>query len=102
MSTTNDVCAVCGLGGPSEGGLSRLFIEGHALVLCRAHASVVARAMPRTFEDTRRLFAGMGGDCPGERRSPIPRREAEDRRVFPPRPEGRRMSQGRRASDPRE
>jgi len=102
MSTTNDVCAVCGHDSPSEGGLSRLFIEGHALVLCREHATVVARAMPRTFEETRRLFVGLGSDCPGEQRSPIPRRGAEDRRVFPPRPEGRRMSDGRRATDPRE
>ena len=31
---------------------------------------------------------------------PLPRRDPEDRRVFPPRLEGRRMSNGRRATDP--
>jgi hypothetical protein len=35
-----------------------------------------------------------------ERRSPIPRRTEDDRRAFPPRPEGRRRGYGRRASDP--
>jgi hypothetical protein len=73
-------------------------IEGRALRLCRAHAARVAAAAPETFEALRALFRGADGD----RRSPIPRRGFEDRRVFPPRPEGRRMSGGRRATDPAE
>ncbi|NOU27257.1 MAG: hypothetical protein HOO96_05050 [Polyangiaceae bacterium] len=33
-------------------------------------------------------------------RSGVDRRKGEDRRAFPPRPEGRRMNDGRRESDP--
>ena len=44
------------------------------------------------------LSAIFGGSI--DRRSPIPRRtEYDDRRVFPPRPEGRRRSYGRRRLD---
>jgi hypothetical protein len=35
-----------------------------------------------------------------ERRSPIDRRVPDDRRIFPPRIEGRRMGFGRRSTDP--
>ncbi|MFT3766337.1 MAG: hypothetical protein QM820_12625 [Minicystis sp.] len=86
--------------------MSKVVIEGRALTLCRAHAAAVVTAMPETFEDLRRLFVGAGVDLGDrvvlERRSPIERRAAEDRRVFPPRAEGRRMGGGRRATDPRQ
>ncbi len=101
MTGSNEACAVCGEQSFTDGGLSRLFIEGCSLVLCRVHAGVVASAMPRTMDETRALFVGFGSTREGERRSPIRRRDPEDRRVFPPRPEGRRMSNGRRSSDPR-
>jgi hypothetical protein len=86
--------------------MSKVVVEGRALQLCRAHAATVVAAMPETFEDLRGLFAGAGGALDGplpfpERRSPIERRDAEDRRVFPPRPEGRRLGSGRRAGDAR-
>jgi hypothetical protein len=59
------------------------------------------------------LFVGAGGSSAdvdahagrsplADRRSPIERREADDRRVFPPRPEGRRLGGGRRAGDARD
>jgi hypothetical protein len=78
--------------------MSRVTVEARTLALCREHAGQVAIHMPKTWEDLRTLFA-IGS----ERRSAVPRREEyENRRVFPPRPEGRRLSFGRRQSDPRE
>jgi hypothetical protein len=99
-------CAVCGARARVGATMSRMLVEGRALELCRAHVDVVVAAMPETFDDLRALFVGAGTEVrdlasPGvERRSPIARREPEDRRVFPPRPEGRRNSGGRRATDP--
>lgn len=88
--------------------MSKVVVEGRALTLCRTHAACVASVMPSTFEELREMFVGAGVDLAAtpvegfvERRSPIDRRFDEDRRVFPPRPEGRRMSAGRRATDPR-
>jgi hypothetical protein len=93
-------CEVCGAVETALG-MSRVVIEGRALTLCREHASIVASAMPETFDELRALFVGTALDRSptDERRSPIPRRAPDDRRVFPPRLEGRRASAGRRASD---
>jgi hypothetical protein len=78
--------------------MSRVTVEARSLALCREHAGQVAIHMPKTWEDLRTLFA-IGA----ERRSLVPRRdEYENRRVFPPRPEGRRLSFGRRQGDPRD
>jgi hypothetical protein len=89
--------------------MSRMLVQGRALELCRAHVDVVVAAMPETFDELRALFVGAFADLrtcgevsSPERRSPIRRRLPDDRRVFPPRPEGRRMGGGRRASDPLE
>jgi hypothetical protein len=71
---------------------------------------MVASNMPRTFEELRRMFvesaphasaelASSEGSPAGPRRSRIERRSQEDRRLFPPRPEGRRMAGGRRGAD---
>jgi hypothetical protein len=109
MSEGLDGCAVCG---PEALGarMSKVVVEGRALHLCRAHAATVVAEMPETFEDLRALFVGAGVDLDArarrgpppipERRSPIGRRAPEDRRLFPPRPEGRRRNGGRRAGDP--
>jgi hypothetical protein len=77
-------------------------MQGRALWLCLDHATTVAVAMPETFDQMRALFAKPAGDidAAADRRSPIDRRRRDDRRVFPPRLEGRRMSYGRRATDP--
>lgn len=89
--------------------MARVVIQGRSLSLCRTHAATVAAAMPETFEEMRELFVGLQrGAQPSprdpsiERRSPIPRRNPDDRRVFPPRPEGRRLGVGRRTTDPAE
>jgi len=65
-------------------------------MLCREHASDVAVRMPKTWDELRAIFTDAS-----DRRSLIPRRVTlDDRRVFPPRPEGRRRSSGRRNFDP--
>ena len=102
MREPSERCAVCGNHEPAGAGMSRVVIEGRALSLCRAHAATVVAEMPETFDEMRALFIGDGGDRAvlEERRSPLTRRDPEDRRAFPPRLEGRRMSNGRRATDP--
>src|SRR5689334_20853048 len=102
MTDPTDACAVCGAYESHGTGMSRVVIEGRALCLCRPHAATVVREMPATFDEMRELFIGayMDVNALDERRSPITRRDPLDRRVFPPRPEGRRLASGRRASDP--
>ncbi|MFO0553671.1 MAG: hypothetical protein U0271_35135 [Polyangiaceae bacterium] len=92
-------CAVCQK--PlSSGKVCRVVVESKSLPMCRTHAAVVAASLPRTFEELRALFPEPATeDGQPRRRSVIERRTADDRRIFPPRPEGRRMSGGRRASD---
>jgi hypothetical protein len=110
MSEVLDGCAVCRSVAGQGTRMSKVVVEGRALELCRSHAATVVAAMPETFADLRALFIGAGVDLDGgeppaplrERRSPIERRAVEDRRVFPPRPEGRRASDGRRMGDPRD
>ena len=102
MPEPSDRCTVCGVHEPVGAGMSRVVIEGRALSLCRSHAATVVAEMPETFDEMRALFVGDGAECAPfeERRSPLTRRDEEDRRAFPPRLEGRRMSNGRRATDP--
>lgn len=78
--------------------LSRVVIESKTVLLCRSHAGEVIRATPKTFDELRRLFLEPNrGEAPS-RRSVLERRRQDDRRIFPPRPEGRRAS-GRRKDD---
>jgi hypothetical protein len=79
--------------------LSRVVIEGRTVCLCREHAAIVVANMPRTYEELRALFPEPAAAGVPGRRSLIERRGADDRRMFPPRPEGRRMAGGRRSSD---
>jgi hypothetical protein len=89
------VCSALGKNGRASTRPSRVIIQARTVVLCREHAGMVAIKMPKTWDDLRAIFMGKL-----ERRSPIPRRlENDDRRVLPPRPEGRRASYGRRKLD---
>lgn len=90
-------CAVCNVIHPSLR-LSRVVIESRTVLLCRTHSSEVARAMPKTFEELRRLFLEPDRGEEPARRSVLERRRQDDRRIFPPRPEGRRLG-GRRKDD---
>ena len=88
-------CVVCG----DEERPRTLTVEGHAVVLCRAHAAVVTRNKPSTFEQLRHLFRPKCGlTTLADRRSAVGRRLDEDRRIFS-RPEGRRKGEGRRVTD---
>ena len=64
------------------------------LALCERHAEKVRSQAPATVDEVRRAYAERRGQ-----RSLLERRAALDRRAFPARPEGRRASSGRRASD---
>lgn len=79
--------------------LSRVVVEAKTVLLCREHATVVAKNMPRTYAQLRALFVEPTSSEHPARRSVLERRAADDRRVFPPRPEGRRLGGGRRALD---
>lgn len=84
-------CDVCHETGRQR---TRLVFGERVVHLCPLHARVALRAEPTTLDELRALFR-----VEGEQRSPLPRRAVQDRRMFPPRPEGRRVSDGRRASD---
>lgn len=85
-------CELCSHGG-QHGTAAEPWTFGERLVwLCAEH---LARAESAPSEDAlRALFREPDGQ-----RSLLPRR-AEERRVFPPRPEGRRKGSGRRRADP--
>ena len=79
---------------PATDGLRRIVVQERIVALCTAHAAALLAADAKTLRALRRLFREEDG-----RRSLVPRRSPLDRRVFPPRPEGRRMSEGRRTDD---
>lgn len=96
---TQPTCAACLDPLPSSK-LCRVVIDGRVLSLCRTHAARVAAARPDTFDEMRALFKEVATDDSAlARRSVIDRRRTDDRRVFPPRPEGRRLDGGRRRTD---
>lgn len=73
----------------------RSVLVGRRIVsLCDAHARELRASGADDVEQLAALFSEPGG-----RRSLIGRRAPLDRRVFPPRPEGRRCSAGRRHDD---
>ena len=74
--------------------LRRVLVEDRMLALCEAHAQQVKQRAPATVAALREAFPERRGQ-----RSLLERRAALDRRAFPARPEGRRASSGRRASD---
>jgi len=88
-------CEVCAALGRSASGRSRrVVVGGRSVTLCPAHA-LTLHGLPLTdTSELRALFREGSG-----RRSLVGRREALDRRAFPPRPEGRRRGGGRRGSD---
>jgi hypothetical protein len=100
-------CEVCATVNGSTGEASRpasdgaqpqrpvhVLVEERVVALCAQHAAEVEAANPQSLEEFRALFREAG-----EQRSPVERRGPLDRRVFPPRPEGRRRSDGRRTHD---
>jgi hypothetical protein len=86
---TRAICEIC-----SDGTATAFDFEGRRVQLCRTHADAALGAAARTFEELRGLFVEPQG-----RRALLTRRAKDERRVFPPRPEGRRHDDGRRQSD---
>lgn len=74
--------------------LRRVLVEDRVIALCGAHAEKVKLRAPATVAELRAAFTERSGQ-----RSLLSRRAPLDRRAFPARPEGRRASGGRRASD---
>jgi hypothetical protein len=86
-------CEACACTGELGSGPAEPQALGERLVwLCEAHRAKARGA--DSAEALRAIFREPGGQ-----RGLVPRR-AEDRRVFPPRPEGRRKGTGRRRADP--
>ncbi|HEX6273501.1 MAG TPA: hypothetical protein VFZ53_10680 [Polyangiaceae bacterium] len=92
MASACEVCSA--LGRAATGRSRRVLVAERSVVLCRAHALVLEGIPLADTPELCALFRERGG-----RRSLIGRREALDRRAFPPRPEGRRRGGGRRRSD---
>jgi len=71
--------------------IERFRIGDRVLAFCAKHARRVREANPESLDDLTRLFAEEAGG-----RSLLDRRSPLDRRIFPPRPEGRRRGLSRR------
>lgn len=82
---------------PEPKKVRRVLVGDRIVALCDAHADQLRRSGMNDVEGLRELFVETGG-----RRSLVGRRSPLDRRVFPPRPEGRRRSAGRRHDDARD
>ena len=88
-------CEVCTtLGWPQKGPGKRVLVGQRLVTLCASHARVLPSLRPAGSKELRQAFHERKGQ-----RSLIDRRQELDRRVFPPRPEGRRYGGGRRATD---
>jgi len=93
-------CDVCGSGhgerarGSAAPKLRRFLVADRVVMLCDGHAAVLRAASPCSLPELRALFRETWG-----KRSLVARRAPLDRRLFPARPEGRRLGRGRRASD---
>jgi hypothetical protein len=72
----------------------RLLLGDRIVALCALHGPELRRRGASTLDELRAQFQEPEGE-----RSLVERRTPIDRRVFPPRSEGRRGSGGRRASD---
>ena len=91
-------CEACSAKTPAPRGaqqkLRRFLVGERVVALCQEHAAAFRAAAPCSLPELRALFRETWG-----KRSLVARRTPLDRRVFPARPEGRRLGRGRRASD---
>ncbi len=77
-----------------DGRVRNVLIEDRVIALCTAHADEFLATSQETIADLRTHFTESGGQ-----RSLVPRRAELNRRLFPPRPEGRRLGAGRREGE---
>jgi hypothetical protein len=94
MARRCEICEGLSLEAPPVRRLQRFLVEGRVLSLCAEHAHTFREQRPDTIDGVALLFREDAGN-----RSLVSRRAPLDRRQFPMRPEGRRRSAGRRASD---
>jgi len=94
MARRCEVCESLSPEAPPVRRLQRFLVEGRIVALCAEHAHAFREERPETLEAVSQLFREEAGQ-----RSLVSRRAPLDRRQFPMRPEGRRRSGGRRASD---
>lgn len=92
------VCELCRARGAAPepeppGKLARLLLDDRVLALCRKHHAEVRRAKVQHLAELFELLREPEGQ-----RAALSRRSPVDRRVFPPRPEGRRRGRERRDS----
>ena len=83
-------CEICG----ETSSLEALEVEARWFWLCAPHLAQALQRSPLSLAALERVFLEPDG-----RRTLLARRAEDERRVFPPRPEGRRHDAGRRASD---
>ncbi len=94
MARRCEVCEGLSPEAPPERRLQRFLVEGRVLALCAEHAHTFREHRPETVEGAAQLFVEEQGS-----RTLLARRAPLDRRQFPMRPEGRRRTAGRRATD---
>jgi hypothetical protein len=94
MARRCEICENLSLEAGSEGRLQRFLVESRVISLCATHAEAFREQRPETLAAVAKVFREHAGQ-----RSLVSRRAPLDRRQFPMRPEGRRRSAGRRASD---
>ncbi len=87
-------CEACGQAPKGRSRIRRVLVNERIVALCDVHAAEFQLSGASTLDELRALFPEPGG-----KRSLIQRRAPLDRRIFPPRPEGRRMGDGRRNDD---
>jgi hypothetical protein len=93
-------CEACSFDGHTKGcpeaarRVRNVLIGNRIVQLCDEHARRVLEVSVTDVESLMQLAR-----LAGERRSPIDRRGPLDRRIFPPRPEGRRCESTRRQDD---
>jgi hypothetical protein len=94
MQRRCEICSVERGKAPGRSRICRVLVEGRIVALCEKHAALAVGS--DRLDELAATFRESTG-----RRSLLPRRSPLDRRVFPPRPEGRRRGDGRRVVDQR-
>ncbi len=97
MAKQCEACAQLALRGespPKGSRIRNLLVGGRLVYLCDAHVEDVGNLDFHHVENVRQLLRETEGQ-----RSLVTRRSPIDRRIFPPRPEGRRLAAGRRSTD---
>ena len=97
MAKQCEACSALARKAEKSTGSSRirsLLVGGRLVRLCELHAQTLRMRNPNSVDEIREILKETDGS-----RSLVARRSAVNRRVFPPRLEGRRLNAGRRSTD---